>query len=110
MRQATGTGHQYFRVYYRQGFSQAQSSGQQAFSQQGQLADAQKGLGTFLPQAQRADIQTLGAVGGIQQSQQQAILRRKKTSGSNSDVRTIPKIKCIWFGCNRIDGWYAKLW
>ena len=38
------------------------------FGQQGQLATAQQGLGQFLPAAQRADITTLGSVGGIQQS------------------------------------------
>ena len=54
------------------GFGQAQQAAQQAFSNQGALAQAQQGLGQFLPQAQRADIQTLGAVGGIQQSQAQA--------------------------------------
>jgi len=55
-----------------QGFGQAQQGAQTAFTQQQQLADAQKGLGTFLPGAQRADIQTLGAVGGVQQAQAQA--------------------------------------
>ena len=56
------------------GFGQAQSAADRAFTQQGSLASAQQGLGQFLPSAQRADIQTLGAVGGIQQSQAQAAL------------------------------------
>ena len=85
------------------GFSQAQSAADRAFTQQGQLADAQKGLGTFLPAAQRADIQTLGAVGGIQQSQQQAIEDARRQA-AKQQRRTIPKIKCIWFRCNRLMG------
>ncbi len=55
-----------------QGFGQAQQAAQTAFGQQQQLAQAQQGLGQFLPGAQRADIQTLGAVGGVQQAQAQA--------------------------------------
>jgi len=55
-----------------QGFGQAQAGAQQAFANQGTLASAQQGLGQFLPGAQRADIQTLGAVGGVQQAQTQA--------------------------------------
>ena len=55
-----------------QGFGQAQQGAQTAFGQQQQLAQAQQGLGQFLPGAQRADIQTLGAVGGVQQAQAQA--------------------------------------
>ena len=55
-----------------QGFGQAQQGAQTAFGQQQQLATAQQGLGQFLPGAQRADIQTLGAVGGVQQAQAQA--------------------------------------
>ena len=55
-----------------QGFGQAQQGAQTAFGQQAQLAGAQQGLGQFLPGAQRADIQTLGAVGGVQQAQTQA--------------------------------------
>jgi len=55
-----------------QGFGQAQQGAQTAFGQQAQLAGAQQGLGQFLPGAQRADIQTLGAVGGVQQAQAQA--------------------------------------
>ena len=55
-----------------QGFGQAQQGAQTAFGQQQQLAQAQQGLGQFLPGAQRADIQTLGAVGGVQQAQPQA--------------------------------------
>ena len=55
-----------------QGFGQAQQAAQTAFGQQQQLAQAQQGLGQFLPGAQRADIQTLGAVGGVQQAQTQA--------------------------------------
>ena len=55
-----------------QGFGQAQQGAQTAFGQQQQLAQAQQGLGQFLPGAQRADIQTLGAVGGVQQAQTQA--------------------------------------
>jgi hypothetical protein len=57
-----------------QGFGQAQQGAQTAFGQQAQLAGAQQGLGQFLPGAQRADIQTLGAVGGAQQAQTQATL------------------------------------
>ena len=55
-----------------QGFGQAQQAAQTAFGQQQQLAQAQQGLGQFLPGAKRADIQTLGAVGGVQQAQTQA--------------------------------------
>ena len=55
-----------------QGFGQAQQGAQTAFGQQAQLAGAQQGLGQFLPGAQIADIQTLGAVGGVQQAQAQA--------------------------------------
>lgn len=55
-----------------QGFGQAQQGAQTAFGQQQQLAQAQQGLGQFLPGAQRADIQTLGSVGGVQQAQTQA--------------------------------------
>ena len=57
-----------------QGFAQGQQGAQTAFGQQAQLAGAQQGLGQFLPGAQRADIQTLGAVGGAQQAQSQAAL------------------------------------
>jgi len=55
-----------------QGFGNAQTAAQQAFTNQGTLATAQQGLGTFLPGAQRADITTLGSVGGVQQAQSQA--------------------------------------
>ena len=55
-----------------QGYEQAQQGAQQAFGNQNTLATAQQGIGAFLPGAQRADIQTLGAVGGVQQAQAQA--------------------------------------
>ena len=58
-----------------QGFGQAQQGAQTAFGQQAQLAGAQQGLGQFLPGAQRADIQTLGAVGGVQQAQSSSRFR-----------------------------------
>ena len=48
MQQATGTA-SILSGLLQTGFSQAQSAADRAFTQQGQLADAQKGLGTFLP-------------------------------------------------------------
>ena len=57
-----------------QGFGQAQSAAAQAFGQQRQLGDVQRGMASLYPSLQRADISQLGQVGAQQQAYQQAVL------------------------------------
>ena len=64
-------------------------------TQQGQLASAQQGLGQFLPSAQRADIQTLGAVGGIQQSQAQAALDAQRQTQLQRQFEPFQRIEFL---------------
>ena len=80
------------------GFGQAQQAAQQAFSNQGALAQAQQGLGQFLPQAQRADIQTLGAVGGIQQSQAQAGLDAQRQAAQTAAYEPFQRLNVFGSG------------
>ena len=80
------------------GFGQAQQAAQQAFSNQGALAQAQQGLGQFLPQAQRADIQTLGAVGGIQQSQAQAALDAQRQAAQTAAYEPFQRLNVFGSG------------
>ena len=87
-----------------QGFGQAQNLAQQAFSNQGALAQAQQGLGQFLPQAQRADIQTLGAVGGIQQSQQQAILDAQRQAAQTAAYEPFQRLNVFGSGVTGLMG------
>ena len=86
------------------GFGQAQQAAQQAFSNQGALAQAQQGLGQFLPQAQRADIQTLGAVGGIQQSQQQAILDAQRQAAQTAAYEPFQRLNVFGSGVTGLMG------
>ena len=87
-----------------QGFGRAQQAAQQAFSNQGALAQAQQGLGQFLPQAQRADIQTLGAVGGIQQSQQQAILDAQRQAAQTAAFEPFQRLNVFGSGVTGLMG------
>jgi|TARA_Y100001970_G_C14136803_1_gene804739 hypothetical protein len=57
-----------------QGFGQAQAAAAQAFGQQRQLGDVQRGMASLYPSLQRADISQLGQVGAQQQAYQQAVL------------------------------------
>ena len=57
-----------------QGFGQAQMAAAQAFGQQRQLGDVQRGMASLYPSLQRADISQLGQVGAQQQAYQQAVL------------------------------------
>ena len=57
-----------------QGFGQAQTAAAQAFGQQRQLGDVQRGMASLYPSLQRADISQLGQVGAQQQAYQQAVL------------------------------------
>ena len=57
-----------------QGFGQAQAAAAQAFGQQRQLGDVQRGMASLYPSLQRADISPLGQVGAQQQAYQQAVL------------------------------------
>ena len=57
-----------------QGFGQAQAAAAQAFGQQRQLGDVQRGMASLYPSLQRADISQLGLVGAQQQAYQQAVL------------------------------------
>ena len=86
------------------GFGQAQQAAQQAFSNQGALAQAQQGLGQFLPQAQRADIQTLGAVGGIQQSQQQAIEDAQRQAAQTAAYEPFQRLNVFGSGVTGLMG------
>jgi hypothetical protein len=56
MQQATGTGLQFFQVYYKQVLVKRKQQLIQRLLNKDQLATAQQGLGQFLPSAQRADI------------------------------------------------------
>ena len=86
------------------GFGQAQQAAQQAFSNQGALAQAQQGLGQFLPQAQRADIQTLGAVGGIQQSQAQAGLDAQRQAAQTAAYEPFQRLNVFGSGVTGLMG------
>ena len=86
------------------GFGQAQQAAQQAFSNQGALAQAQQGLGQFLPQAQRADIQTLGAVGGIQQSQAQAALDAQRQAAQTAAYEPFQRLNVFGSGVTGLMG------
>ena len=87
-----------------QGFGRAQQAAQQAFSNQGALAQAQQGLGQFLPQAQRADIQTLGAVGGIQQSQAQAALDAQRQAAQTAAYEPFQRLNVFGSGVTGLMG------
>ena len=86
------------------GFGQAQQAAQQAFSNQGALAQAQQGLGQFLPSAQRADIQTLGAVGGIQQSQAQAGLDAQRQAAQTAAYEPFQRLNVFGSGVTGLMG------
>ena len=86
------------------GFGQAQQAAQQAFSNQGALAQAQQGLGQFLPSAQRADIQTLGAVGGIQQSQAQAALDAQRQAAQTAAYEPFQRLNVFGSGVTGLMG------
>ena len=86
------------------GFGQAQAAADRAFGQQGQLASAQQGLGQFLPSAQRADIQTLGAVGGIQQSQQQAIEDAQRQAAQTAAYEPFQRLNVFGSGVTGLMG------
>ena len=86
------------------GFGQAQQAAQQAFSNQGALAQAQQGLGQFLPTAQRADIQTLGAVGGIQQSQAQAALDAQRQAAQTAAYEPFQRLNVFGSGVTGLMG------
>ena len=86
------------------GFGQAQSAADRAFTQQGSLATAQQGLGQFLPSAQRADIQTLGAVGGIQQSQAQAALDAQQQAAQTAAYEPFQRLNVFGQGVTGLMG------
>ena len=86
------------------GFGQEQAAADRAFGQQGQLASAQQGLGQFLPSAQRADIQTLGAVGGIQQSQQQAIEDAQRQAAQTAAYEPFQRLNVFGSGVTGLMG------
>jgi len=86
------------------GFGQAQSAADRAFTQQGSLASAQQGLGQFLPSAQRADIQTLGAVGGIQQSQAQAALDAQQQAAQTAAYEPFQRLNVFGSGVSGLMG------
>jgi hypothetical protein len=86
------------------GFGQAQSAADRAFTQQGSLASAQQGLGQFLPSAQRADIQTLGAVGGIQQSQAQAALDAQQQAAQTAAYEPFQRLNVFGSGVTGLMG------
>ena len=86
------------------GFGQAQSAADRAFTQQGSLASAQQGLGQFLPSAQRADIQTLGAVGGIQQSQAQAALDAQQQAAQTAAYEPFQRLNVYGSGVTGLMG------
>lgn len=86
------------------GFGQAQQAAQQAFSNQGALAQAQQGLGQFLPSAQRADITTLGSVGGIQQSQAQAALDAQREAAQTAAYEPFQRLNVFGQGVTGLMG------
>ena len=61
--------------YQQQGFTQASNLAQQAFANQGQLAQNQMGLSNFGRGAMGQDIAALGSLGALNQQQAQANLR-----------------------------------
>jgi hypothetical protein len=87
-----------------QGFGNAQAAANRAFGQQGQLATAQQGLGQFLPAAQRADIQTLGSVGGIQQSQAQAVLDAQRQAAQTAAYEPFQRLNVFGSGVTGLMG------
>ena len=86
------------------GFGQAQSAADRAFTQQGSLASAQQGLGQFLPSAQRADITTLGSVGGIQQSQAQAALDAQREAAQTAAYEPFQRLNVFGQGVTGLMG------
>ena len=86
------------------GFGQAQSAANRAFTQQGSLASAQQGLGQFLPSAQRADITTLGSVGGIQQSQAQAALDAQREAAQTAAYEPFQRLNVFGQGVTGLMG------
>ena len=86
------------------GFGQAQSAADRAFTQQGSLASAQQGLGQFLPSAQRADITTLGSVGGIQQSQAQAALDAQQQAAQTAAYEPFQRLNVFGQGVTGLMG------
>ena len=86
------------------GFGQAQSAANRAFTQQGSLASAQQGLGQFLPSAQRADITTLGSVGGIQQSQAQAALDAQQQAAQTAAYEPFQRLNVFGQGVTGLMG------
>ena len=86
------------------GFGQAQSAADRAFTQQGSLASAQQGLGQFLPSAQRADITTLGSVGGIQQSQAQAALDAQQQAAQTAAYEPFQRLNVFGSGVTGLMG------
>ncbi len=86
------------------GFGQAQAAANRAFGQQGQLATAQQGLGQFLPSAQRADITTLGSVGGIQQSQAQAALDAQQQAAQTAAYEPFQRLNVFGQGVTGLMG------
>ena len=57
-----------------QGFNQAQSARQQDIANRFNLAQAESGIASILPQLQRADVSQLGTLGALNQAQEQARL------------------------------------
>ena len=86
------------------GFGQAQAAANTAFGQQGQLAQAQQGLGQFLPSAQRADITTLGSVGGIQQAQAQAGLDAQREAAKTAAYEPFQRLNVFGSGVTGLMG------
>ena len=86
------------------GFGQAQAAANRAFTQQGSLASAQQGLGQFLPSAQRADITTLGSVGGIQQSQAQAALDAQQQAAQTAAYEPFQRLNVFGQGVTGLMG------
>ena len=86
------------------GFGQAQAAANRAFTQQGSLASAQQGLGQFLPSAQRADITTLGSVGGIQQSQAQAALDAQQQAAQTAAYEPFQRLNVFGSGVTGLMG------
>ena len=86
------------------GFGQAQAAANRAFTQQGSLASAQQGLGQFLPSAQRADITTLGSVGGIQQSQAQAALDAQREAAQTAAYEPFQRLNVFGQGVTGLMG------
>ena len=57
-----------------QGFNQAQSARQQDIANRFNLAQAESGIASILPQLQRADVSQIGTLGALNQAQEQARL------------------------------------